>query len=216
MEEQDGDRLDVLGLDLLGNGLELAPRRTADDGAVGHGARFGLIDQVALDQGLFLLDREVVGVGQARPPDLKDAAVPFGNHQGHLGPFALNDGVDQKRGAVNDQLDVLGLDAGKFHQRRQAALDRFGRVRRNAWLLVAGELAGRHVGQHEIGKRATDVNSYPTPMFRHFSVSFPFSTDARNGPRPIIFRRPRPTPAVQAAPTEKPARFATILRWTSP
>ena len=68
---------------------------------------------------------------------------------------------------MNHQLDRIRRDPFTCDQGRDARLDSARRVAWRAWFLVKGNLATGHVGKHEVGECAADIDAQTITPRRH-------------------------------------------------
>jgi len=99
-------RFESVGLDLLQDRPQLfLPQRSLYRAIVQHPLRH-LIDVPPSHQRLGLLIEQIVHVRPVGPPDLVHVAKPFRRQQRHVGPLALQKGVDARRRAVDEKVQV--------------------------------------------------------------------------------------------------------------
>ena len=153
VQEDDGDRLDVVGVEFLRDPGRVCTVEYRDDFAVGVEAFDDLERAVARDVGHGALEEDVVGFGTAAAADLVDVAHPLGHDErrARAGPF--DGGVDRDGRTVDERL-------GGRHG--QAALDERlanadGEVVGGGRTLGLMDLTGCEIECNQVGERAADV-----------------------------------------------------------
>ena len=127
------------------------PQRTRNQWCRPHHFKIVLVEAVA--------ERELDRVLEARRGDQRGA-----------GATALDDGIGAERGAVDDQADAVGRDAGLAENQRDGAHDSFlGRVSGGEHL--AREKAARGL-QHDIRKGPSDIDRQPATI-HHLQLGIP-------------------------------------------
>ena len=112
--------------------------------------------EVARDEGLGQHDVQVVLVVTAFVAHREDVAKTLGGDEGGAGALALDDGVGRQGGAVDDQSDVGGCDAGGLGDGAKTVQH----------ALFGCGLGGQHLGggacaallEGEVGEGAADID----------------------------------------------------------
>ena len=104
---------------------------------------------------------DIVDIVANLAAQLEDVAKTLGRDQRGLRPLALDDGIDDERGTVDDALeagDETRLSAREFGDARRHGSRR---VIGSGEQLEARELSGLVVEQEKIGEGSTDVTAEP-------------------------------------------------------
>ena len=142
----------------------------------------------ARDQGLRLVDEDVVLVVAPLIGDIEDVAETLGGDEGGDGALALDDGVGRQGRAVEEEVDLAGRDADLAQQLERAGdhrlLRRLGRGQQLARpALVAGL-------DDDVGEGAADIDGEAlllqrSAMGRHPAISMESSRVLFASPPPL-------------------------------
>ena len=172
VQEADGDRLDALVAQLGDQpGHRLGIRRLVRR-SVGVRALVDFEPQVARHERRGQLQKQVVELVAMLARDLVGIAEAARREQCGAGAFALDDGVGDQRGAVDDAVHVGGLGLAALERLAQHLGDGHRRIGRRGQDLADGEVAGRVVDQDQVGEGAADVDADPVATW-HVASAYP-------------------------------------------
>ena len=155
MKEADGDRLHVFRDDALREALHRALVQRQQHAAIGGEALGDLEAQRARHQRHRPVDHQVIMVEALLVALLDDVAEALGSDEGGAGPLALDQRIGGQRRAVDEDANVLGLEARSLQHQPETLDDaQFGGVSRGQHL--AGPALGP-VLQHDVGEGAANV-----------------------------------------------------------
>ena len=162
----------------------------------------------------FLADRIML-----RPlvaPDMDDVAIAFGGDHSGDGAIVLENRVGSDRRPVQHVVDRLARQAGTPAQFANASDDPARRVVRRGRHLVDQGLAGRGIGEHDIGEGAADIHSNEA----HACLTPPCRRRNQTGPagvaRPVPPAAPRRSPRATGRSSSHPARRSPAsLHWSA-
>jgi hypothetical protein len=156
VQEADGDRLDLLALELRRDAAHGRLVERQQHRAIGSDALRHAEAQITRHQRLGPLHVDVVLLEAVLPGDLQRIAEPLGGEQGGARALALDQRIGGERRAVNHKRHIgrcaLGFGQHGAHARQHGA---FGRIGRGQQLDGVGAL-GRL--EHEVGEGAADID----------------------------------------------------------
>ena len=160
VQKRNRHRLDADRRQLARQPLDIAFVERAQDAAVGQGALGHVETQVARHQWARVFQHQVVEVVAVLAPDLHRVAEARRSQQSGARAFALDHGVGDERGAVDDLGDLGGRDAGALQRLGQHGLDRLRGVVGRGEHLAHGKSAGTLLDHNQVGEGTANIHAH--------------------------------------------------------
>ena len=159
VQEADGDRLDAFGDQALRDGAHLGGFERREHVAVAVHAFGHFQAMAARHQRIREVQEQVVDVVALLGAHLQDVAEAARGDQAEARAAALDQGVGDQRGAVDDVADVGERQAGGAQQLGEAFQRADGWVVRRGQALVQADFVAFRIQQYEVGEGAADVEA---------------------------------------------------------
>ncbi len=153
VQKADGHRLDIFGIQALGERARAVAFEYGDDVARRVEAFDDFVGVAARHVGRRAFEEEVVGFGPVAAPDAVDVARAFGDDQRRARPGTFDRGVDRDGRTVNERFRILHRQAAL----RKRLADADGEVVRSRGALGVMNRAVRQIERDQIGECTADI-----------------------------------------------------------